>query len=234
MVIVMRTILFRTILAGLAVVAIVTGAAAQDRSALLTSIEVKQLLASDRPNDHAQLRDHFAALADQYAASARRYRAMAQTLTGNPNHPPAVAPGARWTRQAEASESAAAVVRELAAHHERLAAGRLSQAPADSARFEAGEGSPAPTETQLRELAASAQTPAGHRGLAEYFRTVAERQENAFNKYAAFAQLYRAQSRRTGSGDPSVHYDRMARVSRESADEARAEAAKHTQLAQVG
>ena len=230
----MRTIYVRTMLAGLALVAIATGAAAQDRSALLTSIEVRELVASDRPNDHARLRDHFEALANQYAASALRYRATAQALTGNPNHPPAVASGARWTRQAEASEAASAKVRELAAHHERLAAGRPSQAPADSARFEAGEGSPAPTETQLRQLAASAHTPLEHRGLAEYFRTVAERQENAANKYATLAQLYRGQSRRTGSGDPSVHYDRMARVSRESADEARAEAAKHTQLAQVG
>ena len=82
----------------------------------------------------------------------------------------------------------------------KAAIARPSQAPADSARFEAGEGSPAPTETQLRELAASARTPSEHRGLAEYFRTVAERQENAANKYATLAQLYRGQSRRTGSG----------------------------------
>lgn len=230
----MRTIYFRTILAGLALVAIATGAAAKDGSAPLTSIEVKQLVASPRPNDHLRLRDHFAALADQYMTNARRYRATAQTLAGNPNHPPAVPAGARWTRLVEESETSAATVRELSAHHERLAAGRPSQTPADSARFEAGEGAPAPTEAKLRELSASARTPSDHRSLAEYFGTVAERQEIAANKYAALARLYRAQSRRMGSGDPSVHYDRMARLSRESASEARAEAAKHMQLAQLG
>jgi hypothetical protein len=41
---VMRTIYFRTILAGSALAAAVTAAGAQDRSALLTSIEVKQLV----------------------------------------------------------------------------------------------------------------------------------------------------------------------------------------------
>jgi len=153
-VIVMRTMFFRTLFAGLALVAIATGAAAQDRTALLTSIEVKALVAHAQPNDHARLRDHFAALADSYAVDARRHKAMAQVLTGNPNHPPAVSPGVRHVRPADAATQSVTILRELSAHHGRLAAGLTSQAPANSARFENGEGAPAPTDAQLRELSA--------------------------------------------------------------------------------
>ena len=122
---------------------------------------------------------------------ARRYRVMAYTMTGNPNHPPTVPPGARWSRAAKQAEESASVAHELSAHHGRLATGRASQAPAGSERFEAAEGAPAPTEALLKELAATARTPA----------------TTAANRYAAQAQTYRAQVRK-GSGDPAVHFDR--------------------------
>lgn len=229
----MRTIFSRTVLAGLALLALTTAAAAQDRSRLLTSIEVKEFVTSSRPADHARLSDHFAALADKYTSDARRYRNVAFAMTGNPNHPPAVPPGARWSRAAEQAENSASVARELSAHHGRLADGRSSQAPAGADRFEAGEGAPAPTDAQLNELAARARTPADHRSLAEYYTTLAEQKTTAAKRYAAQAATYRAQVRK-GYGDSAIHFDRLAKQSRELADSARAEATKHKQLAQVG
>ena len=227
----MRTILASTMLAGAALLALTTAAAAQDRSRLLTSIQVKELVTSNRPADHARLRDHFAALADKYTTDARQYRATASTMTGNPNHPPAVPPGARWTRAAQQAEKAASIARELSAHHDRLAAGRGSQAPADAGRFEAGDGALAPTAAQLDEFSANARTPAQHRSLAEYYTTLSDQQTAAAKRYTSLAQTYRAQIRR-GGGDPAIHLDRLAEQARDSASHARAEAMKHTQLAQ--
>jgi hypothetical protein len=229
----MRTIFTRTVFAGLALLALTTAARAQDRSRLLTSIEVKEFVTSSRPADHARLRDHFAALADKYTSDARRYRNVAFVMTGNPNHPPAVPPGARWSRAAEQAAASASIARELSAHHSRLADGRSSQAPSGAGPFEAGAGAPAPTAAHLNELAASARTPAQHRSLAEYYTTLTEQKTTAAKRYAAQAATYRAQVRK-GYGDPAIHFDRLAKQSRESADAARAEAAKHTQLAQVG
>lgn len=228
----MRMIDFRMMLAGFALLALTTTAVAQDRSRLLTSIEVKALVTSSRPADQARLQDHFAALADKYTTDARRYRAMAHTMTGNPNHPPTVPPGARWNRAATQADDAASIARELSAHHGRLADGRSSQAPAGSERFESGEGAPAPTDVQLTELATAARTPAQHRSLAEYYTTLADSQTKAAKRYASFAQMYRAQVRK-GGGDPSIHFERLARQARESASHARAEATKHALLAQA-
>ena len=230
----MRTISFRTILAGVAMVAIATVAAAQDRPALLTSIEVKRLAASSRSDDHLRLRDHFAALAEKYASAANKHEATARVMTGNPNHPPAITPGSRYLQVAATARETATTLRALSAHHGQLAAGRPSTAPADSARFENGEGSPEPSDEQIGELIASARTATDHRSLAEYFETVAEKQTKTANRYTALAQSYRAQSRRTPGGDPAMHFDVLAVRSRESASDARTEASKQRQLAQVG
>ena len=229
----MRTIFTRTTLAGLALLALTTAAAAQDRSKLLTSIEVKELVTSSRPADQARLRDHFAALANKYTTDARRYRNVAHTMTGNPNHPPAVPPGARWSRAAEQADDAASMARELSAHHGRLADGRSSQVPAGSERFSSGEGAPAPADVRLTELAVAARTPAQHRSLAEYYATLAQQQTRAADRYATKAQMYRAQIRKSVD-DPAINFDRLAEQARDAASQARAEATKQRQLAQVG
>jgi hypothetical protein len=86
---------------------------------------------------------------------------------GNPNRQVAV--GNRHCRRlAELDMQSAATLRELAAHHDRLAAGVRSSEPADSAAFEAGEGAPEPADAELKALAATARTPADHRALEEY------------------------------------------------------------------
>jgi hypothetical protein len=211
--------------------ALATAAAAQDRSALLTSIEVKEHVASGQRNDHARLRDHFAALADKYDADARRHKATAQSLTGNPNHPPAVPPGARYVRLAESESASAVTLRELSTHHGRLAAGQVSQAPANSARFESGEGAPAPNEAQLRELSASARTAPEHRALEEYFADLAEKYTNTAKKHTTMALGYRSHANDRGGSFTALaaHCEQLAKQARESADIARARAAEHRQ-----
>ena len=227
----MRTII-HIALAAVMLAAVTAGASAQDRSALLTSIDVKRLVANDRPADHARLRDHFAALADKYTNDARRDRQTARIMTGNPNHPPAVPPGVHWIRLAESAEASAVTLRELSAHHDRLAVGRRSDAPPNSARFEAGYGAPTPTESYVHELASGARTRADHLSLADYFTAVAETATNNARKQAAAAQAYRGPISRSGGGTPASHYDLMADRYRNQATQARADAAKHRQLAQ--
>ena len=232
----MRTIFSRTFFAGLALLAIATGAAAQDRTALLTSIEVKEFVARAEPNDHARLRDHFAALADTYAVDAQRQKAMAQVFTGNPNHPPAVSPGVRHLRLAEAATQSVTILRELSAYHGRLAAGQTSRAPANGARFENGEGAPAPTDAQLRELSDGARTAADHRVLEEYFSGLAEKYTRDAQRHEAMAQSYRGHANdRSGSFAAwAVHCEGLAKSSRESANKARAAATEHRQPVTVG
>lgn len=230
---VMKTNHFRFIvLAGLALVGLATGAAAQEKANLLTTIEVQRLETSAQPGDYARLSDHFAALADQYAAQARRNIALSRTPTGNPNRRSGGNPGPVYARRAEIATESAATTRELAGHYGRLAAGMPSTPPANSARFVAGEGVPAPTDTQLGELAAGARTPADHRSLEEYYRTLATKYANAAEDHARLGRAYRASAIR--SLDPAIHCDRMVKVSREAANKARATAAEHGQLAHVG
>ncbi|HZS59297.1 MAG TPA: hypothetical protein VFA43_08515 [Gemmatimonadaceae bacterium] len=232
----MRTIFSRTVFAGLALVALATGAAAQDRTRLLTSIEVKELVARAQPDDHARLRDHFGALADSYAVDAKLHKAMAQVLTGNPNHPPAVSPGARHLRLAEAANQSAATLRELSNHHGRLAGGLTSQPPANSARFENGEGAPAPTAAQLRELSAGARTAVEHRALESYFSDLAAKYTSDARRHDAMARGYRGHANdRSGSfAALAVHCEGLAKSSRESASAALAAAAEHRQPPTVG
>ena len=229
----MRTSLFRTtVIAGLALLGLVAGAAAQERQNLLTSIEVKRLVGSAQQGDYARLGDHFAALADQYAAQARRNIALSRTPTGNPNRRSGGNPGPVFARRAEIATASAAVTRELAAHYGRLAAGTPSTPPANSARFVAGEGAPAPTDAQLRELVAGARTPADHRSLEEYYVTLAAKYTDAAADHARMGLAYRTSAIR--SLDPAIHCDRVVKESRAAASEARAAAAKHGELAQVG
>ncbi|HLG56161.1 MAG TPA: hypothetical protein VI485_12580 [Vicinamibacterales bacterium] len=232
----MRANHFRTtVVAGFALLGLAAGAAAQERQNLLTSIEVKRLVSSAELTDHTRLRDHFAALSDQYTTAARRDKNLARAPWGNPNRRSGATVGSKYTRLAEQATASAAIARELAAHHERLAAGLPSTPPKDSAGFEAGAGAPAPSVAQLRELAAGARTPADHRSLEEYFTTLAETQAKVEGRHRNMAAMYRGSgNRRTLGGDPAIHCDRQVKQAREAAAEARATAAEHRQLVQVG
>lgn len=217
-------------IAALALLGVAGSAVAQTSSAMLNTLEVRQLVARAEPGDHARLGAHFAALADEYTLEAERHTAMSTGMAGNPNRRAAAGPNAHCARLAELNTQAAATLRELAAHHERLAAGVPSTVPQDSARFESGEGAPEPTDTELAALEAMARIPADHRALEEYFLTLASRYTAEAKEHGAMAQAYRGNANRRG-GDPAVHCDRMVKLSRESATEARAVAAEHAQLA---
>ena len=123
----------------------------------------------------------------------------------------------------------AATLRELAAHHEGLAAGKASAVPRGAARFEGGAGAPAPTAEALSALAAKASTPADHRALEEYFLTLAKGYTADAKDHVAMAQAYRG----TRIAQAAVHCDRLVTLSRDSAKEATAAAAMHKELAGV-
>jgi hypothetical protein len=220
--------------AGVAVMGLTLGAAAQTSPALLNSIEVQRLVASRDPTAHARLRDHFTALAATYDAQARQHSAMAQGFAGNSTHP-TLGMGEHCKRLADIATQEATTVKEIATYHGQLAAGAAETVPRNAAPYEGGKGAPAPTEKQLHDLAAGAGTPADRRSLAEYYLNVARAQEAAATEHAAMAQTYRASSNRQGAAsDPAIHCDRMVMLSRAAAKEARAAEAQQRQLANVG
>jgi hypothetical protein len=228
----MRTIRFGSLsLAALAVLAFTGIAVAQDKSsAPLNALEVRQLVTRAEPADHARLSAHFAALAERYATDARRHRAMAQAFAAAPTRRVALNSAAdHCTRLAELGTQSATTVRELAVHHEKLAAGAPSTTPRGGARFEGGAGAPAPSDADLSALAAKASTPADHRALEEYFLTAAKRYTAEANEHVAMAQAYRG----TRIAQAAANCDRLVTLSRDSAKEATAAATMHNGLAGV-
>jgi hypothetical protein len=166
------------------------------------------------------------ALADRYEAEAARHAALIGTFAGNPNRTSGESLAVHWRRLADRASEAATSMGELAYYHGLLADGILSIAPTDAWRFEAGEGARPPTDREVRLAGLDARTRAQHGALEEYFTSVEARQTARANAYAAWAQAYRGNPNRRG-GDPAVHLDRMAGLSREAAAEARAEAFDH-------
>jgi len=228
----MRTIHVHSLAVGaLALLAFAVTASAETRQAgTLNVLQVRQLIASAQPADHARLAVHFAVLADRYAADAKRHEALANAFVGSPSR--YVARGNPHCRRlAELNVQSAATLRELAEHHERLAAGMPSTVPRNNAPFEAGEGARDPTDAELNALAIDAQTPADHRAVEEYFLTLAKRYTREANDHAAMARAYMAAART--HFDAVDHCDRLTKLSRESAKEATEAAALHRELARV-
>jgi hypothetical protein len=228
----MRTVHFHSLsLVAAAVLTLAASVAAQDRPAgLLNNLEVRQLVARAEPGDHAQLSAHFNALGDRYAAEAKRHISMSQSFIGNPSRNLGTGMSAHCKRLSDLNTQSATTVRELAAYHTKLASGTPATPPRDGARFQAGAGAPEPTEKELNALAAKASTPAEHRGLEEYFLTLAKRYTAEATEHVALAQAYRG----TRIAQAAVHHDRLAGLSRDGAKEATAAAEMHKQLAGVG
>ena len=88
---------------------------------------------------------------------------------------------------------------------------------------------PAPTTEQLTALAAKASTPADHRGLEEYFLTLAKRHTADANDHAMMARTYRG----TKIAQAAAHCDHMVMLLRDSAKEATAAAELHKSLAGI-
>ena len=197
---------------------------------LLSRPEVQQLVARAEPADNARLAVHFVALADRYAAEAKRHIAMSQSFAGNPNRSLGSGMSTHCKRLADLNTQEATTVRELAAYHEKLAAGTPATPPRDGARFQGGAGAPEPTEKQVTELAAKAGTPAEHKALEEYFLTLAKRYTAAAEEHVALAQTYRG----TKIAQAAVMQDRLAQLDRDTVKEATAAAEMHKQLATTG
>ena len=226
----MTTFSIRTLtIAALAIVAVAGPATAQNTSPILTTLEVRRLVASGEPADHAALVRHFTALAERYEAEARRHTAMATAFVGNPNRNLGGGMSAHCKRLATLNTQSATALRELAGHHRALAAGAASAVPPNAGRFQAGAGAPEPTEADLKALAAKAATPADHRALEEYFRTVARRHTAEAENHTALAESYRG----TRIAQAATHCDRIVANAREAAKEATAAAEMHRQLANI-
>jgi hypothetical protein len=143
----MKPITFRTMAMGALATVMVAGAAAAQAPAspILNTLEVRKLVESNEPADNARLGAHFAALADRYAADAKRHEAMAQAFIAAPTRrTPANTAADHCKRLATLNKQSAETLRELAAHHEKLAAGAPSTSPKGAAPFLGGAGSPEP------------------------------------------------------------------------------------------
>jgi hypothetical protein len=230
----MRTIHIRIrslLPAAVALLTFAGSATAQEKSpALLNTLEVRQLVRRAEPGDSARLAAHFTALAERYAAEATRHRSMAQSFAGNPSRNLGTGMSAHCKELAALNTQSATAVRELAAYHQKLAAGVAATAPTAGARFEGGAGARGPTDQELKALAAKAGTPAEHRTLDEYFLTLAKRYTEDAKEHEATASTYRG----TRIAQAAVHCDRMAALARKEAKEATDAAAMHKQLAVVG
>jgi hypothetical protein len=221
----MRTIHLASFAAGL--LALSAANATAETSRILNVIEVQKLVNSGAPADNAQLAAHFSALADQSASEAKRHEAMASGFGISLNRQLGTNMAPHCNRLAKLSEEAAATLRELAAHHTRLAAGVPSVAPPNAAAYQSGKGARTPTENDLKDLAAKATTAADHRALMEYFSETAQRHTAAAADHQRLAQTYRG----TRLASAAVHCDHLVRVSRDAAKEAMAAAAMHKDLA---
>lgn len=226
----MRTVHFRLVVVAAALLAFAGTVTAQDKpNSLLNTLEVRQLVARAEPADNARLSAHFSALADRYTAEAKRHLSMSQSFVGNPSRNLGTGMSVHCKRLAELNTESATTVRELAAYHEKLAAGAPATPPRDGARFQGGAGAPEPTEKELNALAAKAGTPAEHHALEEYFLTLAKRYTTAADEHVTLAATFRG----TKIAQASAIHDHLARLARDSAKEATAAAEMHKQLANV-
>ena len=227
----MRTVRIRSLaIAAIAAIAFAGTVAAQEASTgILNSLEVRQLVARGDAKDNARLSAHFSALAEQYTAEAKRHTSMSQGFVGNPSRNLSSGMSAHCKRLADLNTQEAATLRELAAYHDKLAGGETATPPAGAARFHSGAGAPEPTKTDLAALAAKASTPADHRALEEYFRTLAARYAADAEAHNAFALALRG----TRIEQASVLHIHLADLSRDAAKEANAAADMHKQLADI-
>lgn len=216
----------------LAVLAALTSAsnliAQNTASASLSEADVRQLIVRGEPADHARLSAHFATMAQRYATDAKRHESMGQAFSGNTKLAHIATSQREHCRQLSVRNlESAATLRELAAHHTKLAAGAASEPPKGGERFEAGAGARVPTDAELTRLAATAETAADHRALEGYFTSLAARYERESKESAAYAISWRGMSKNPSAPALAANWERLARQQRESATEARAAAGMH-------
>ena len=230
----MRNILVRALLSGalvLPVLAVVNTAVAQPpRGTVLNSLELRQLVERDLPEDHNRIADHFRALAERYTAEANRHTSMSSGFAGNPSRDLGLGLSRHCKRLAELNTASATALRRLVEHYEKLAAGQSSAPPADRAGFTSGTGAPAPTDEELRQLAETARTAADHRRLEDYFVVLAHRYATEAEDHAFMASNLRGPSRAPTAVAIAAHCDRLTTQLRAAANEASGASFRHKQL----
>jgi hypothetical protein len=203
-------------------------AAAQEATTpVLNTLELRQAVVSGTQADQARLAAHFTALADRYAADAKVHAKMAQALAATPKTPGA---SAHCKQLAAANQRLETEARELAAFHTKAAAGTAGVAPSDRAGLTTGVGARKPTDDEMEAFADKAGRAGDHRALADYFTTLAKRYQADADAHRGMATLY--QTSRTAGMVP--HCERLARLAKGAANEARTAAAMHTRLAGSG
>ena len=112
---------------GFALSVAVSAALTSKSSDLLTSKQVKALIATAKtPADHVNLQKHFLALAAKYEADADEHAAEGQAYRKNPSfmdskNPAGLGTATHCDRFAELDREAAKEARELASAHEHMA-----------------------------------------------------------------------------------------------------------------
>ena len=92
------------------------------------------------------------------------------------------------------------------------------------------------TAAQLKELAATAKTPADHMKLSRHFAALTVRYDVEAINHDGVAEAHRkapnaSESKRPGAPDTALHCERLAQLARESAKESRALATAHERMA---
>ena len=226
----MKVIHSRSLFAAAAGLALATSAVAQETpSALLNSLEVRQLVVRAEPADHARLSAHFSALGDRYAAEAQRHTSMSRSFVANPSRSLGSGMSTHCKRLADLNTESAATARELAVFHEKLSNGMAAVLPRNAEKLQAGAGAREPNHKELTALAAKATTPADHRALAEYFETLARRYKLEAKEHATFAGAIRG----LRIEQAATLHDHLATLARDAAKEASEAAEMHKQFAAV-
>src|SRR6188474_2655637 len=223
----MRTVQFRSLsIAAIVVLTFAGSVAAQAKpSGPLNAVEVQQLVKRGEPADNARLAAHFTALADRYAAEAARHTTMSLSYSSNANRSLGTGMSAHCKSLADLNTKSSTELRELATYHQKLAAGVNATPPSAGARYAGGAGAKAPTDQELKAMAAKALTPVEHGELVEYFQMLSARYTADAKDQTALANAYRG----TKLAQAAVHWDRLAALSRDEAKEADSAIAMHKQ-----
>ena len=194
---------------------------------ILNRLEVRRFVASPSAANHRRLALHFSALAQRYTDVAQRHATASTVLPGNPNRDMGNGRELHFKRLAQLNTQWATTARELAAYHERLAAGGKAVPPTGAGDLEAGAGAPEPNEEELLALAAKAGTPADHRELEAAYRARADRYTAEAREHSTMATAYRG----TKIATAAVHCDRLVLQAEQVASQARAAALRQKDLA---